>query len=300
MDDFVRPSHAVEQGHMQPLFEHGVTLGGYSTRVLELEGEGPPLVFLHGFSDSADTWRATLAKLGRLDRRAVALDMPGFGKAAALKPGKVLPQLDRFGEAAVRYAAPDGGAIVVGNSLGGCVALRLAERDSLGLEGIVPVAPAGLDMARWLALIERDPIVRTLLSSPLPLPEWALRRAVAEAYRRIAFHRPRAVDAKAIDAFTSHFREQRTVARYLQTGRALLPELKKPFRLERIACPVLVVWGEHDRMVFSKGAERVLDAVPGARLELVEDCGHCPQVECPDRFTELLLDFPPAALAEAA
>src|SRR5688500_6293982 len=160
---------------MQPLFEHGLTFAGFSTRVLELEGDGPPLVFFHGFSDSADTWRATMAKLGRLDRRAVAVDLPGFGRASPLKAGKVLPQLDRFGEAAVRYAAPEGGAIVVGNSLGGCLALRLAEREQLELGGVVPVAPAGLDMARWLAIIERDPIVRTLLSSPVPLPEWALR-----------------------------------------------------------------------------------------------------------------------------
>jgi pimeloyl-ACP methyl ester carboxylesterase len=265
-----------------------------------LEGEGPPFVFFHGFSDSADTWRATLAKLGRADRRAVAVDLPGFAKASPLKPGKVLPQLDRFAQAVVRYAAPDGGAVVVGNSLGGCVALRLAERDELGLAGIVPVAPAGLDMARWFVILERDPIVRTLLSSPVPLPEWALRRAVAEVYRRIVFHRPGSIDAKSIDAFTSHFSEQRTVARYLETGRSLLPELKDPFRLERIACPVLVVWGEKDAMVYSKGAQRVLDAVPGARLELLEECGHCPQIECADRFAELLLGFPPPAIAEAA
>ena len=285
---------------MQPLFEHGLTLGGFSTRVLELEGDGAPLVFFHGFSDSADTWRATMAQLGRADRRAVAVDLPGFAKASQLKDGKVLPQLDRFARAVVNYAAPDGGAVVVGNSLGGCVALRLAEREELGLAGVVPVAPAGLDMARWLGIIERDPIVRTLLSSPVPLPEWALRRAVAEVYRRIVFHRPGKVDAKAIDAFSSHFSEQRTVARYLATGRSLLPELKDPFRLDRITCPVLVVWGENDVMVYSKGAQRVLDAVPGARLELLPKCGHCPQLECTDRFAELLLDFPPPAMAEAA
>ena len=285
---------------MQPLFEHGLSFSGFATRVLELEGDGPPIVLFHGFSDSADTWRATMATLGRLDRRAIAVDLPGFGKASPLKPGRVLPQLDRFAEAVVRHAAPDGGAVAVGNSLGGCVALRLAERGELGLAGVVPVAPAGLDMARWLAIIERDPIVRTLLSSPVPLPEWALRRAVAAVYRRIAFHRPRSVDAKAIDAFTSHFGEQRTVARYLATGRSLLPELKDPFRLERIGCPVLVVWGEKDAMVYPKGAQRVLDGVPGARLELLDNCGHCPQVECPDRFSELLLGFPGLPLADAA
>lgn len=285
---------------MQPLFEHSLKLAGYSTRVLELEGEGPPVVLLHGFSDSADTWRSTLAALGRADRRAIAVDLPGFGAASPLKEGKVLPQLDRFGAAAVKYAAPEGGAVVVGNSLGGATALRLAEREELELEGVVPVSPAGLDMAPWLGIIERDPIVRTLLSSPLPLPEWALRRAVAEVYKRVAFHRPRSLDSKAIDSFTSHFAEQRTVARYLSTGRALLPELRDPFRLERISCPVLVVWGTQDRMVFAKGAERLLEALPGTRLELIEDCGHCPQVECPERFSELLLGFPRQPLAKAA
>jgi pimeloyl-ACP methyl ester carboxylesterase len=285
---------------MQPLFEHGLTFGGFSTRVLELEGEGPPVVLFHGFSDSADTWRATLATLGRHDRRAIAVDLPGFAHASQLGPGKVLPQLDRFGEAVVRHVAPDGGAVAVGNSLGGCLALRLAEREHLGLAGIVPVAPAGLDMAPWLRIIEAHPIVRVLLNSPFPVPEPALRRAVAEFYKRAAFHRPRSVDAKAIAAFTSHFTDPRTVARYLATGRTMFPELKNPFRLEQISCPVLVVWGEQDRMVLSKGAQRVVDALPDTRVELIPECGHCPQVECPARFTELLLEFLDPALAEAA
>ena len=285
---------------MQPLFEHGLTLGGFSTRVLELEGDGPPLVFFHGFSDSADTWRATMAKLGRVDRRAVAVDLPGFAKASPLKPGKVLPQLDRFAEATVRYAAPEGGAIVAGNSLGGCVALRLAERSDLDLAGVVPVAPAGLDMAPWLRIIEAHPLIQGILKSPVPLPAPVLRRTVAEVYKRVAFHRPSAVDAKAIASFTSHFADPRDVSRYLATGRTMMPELRDPFRLERIECPVLVVWGEHDRMVMSKGAQRVVDALPDTRVELLSECGHCPQVECPERFTELLLDFPPAPVARAA
>lgn len=285
---------------MQPLFEHGRSFGGYSTRVLELEGDGPPLVLFHGFSDSADTWRATMAKLGRSDRRAVAVDLPGFGKASPLKPGKVLPQLDRFGEAVIRYAAPEGGAVAVGNSLGGCVAMRLAEREKLDLAGIVPVAPAGLDMARWLRIIEAHPLIQGVLRSPVRVPEPVLRATVAEVYKRIAFHRPGSVDGRAIRSFTSHFADPRDVARFLSTGRSLMPELAEPFRLDRITCPVLVVWGKQDRMVLSKGAQRVLDAVPSARLELLDECGHCPQVECPDRFSELLIDFPSLPLADAA
>ncbi len=69
-----------------------------------------------------------------------------------------------------------------------------------------------------------------------------------------------------------------------------MPELRHPFALERIAVPVLLVWGDRDRLVFARGAKRVTDVVPGARLELLHGIGHCPQVEAPERFTELLLE----------
>jgi pimeloyl-ACP methyl ester carboxylesterase len=52
-------------------------------------------------------------------------------------------------------------------------------------------------------------------------------------------------------------------------------------------------------MVFATGAERVLTEVPGSRIVMVPRCGHCPQVECPERLAELIVGFP-AALAQAA
>jgi pimeloyl-ACP methyl ester carboxylesterase len=100
-----------------------------------------------------------------------------------------------------------------------------------------------------------------------------------------------------VSAFCGHFADRATVARFLATGRALMPELRDPFELERIACPVLVVWGRSDRMVYARGARRVIDALPGARVELIDGCGHCPQLEAPERFARLLLDFAPDAVA---
>ena len=212
----------------------------------------------------------------------------------------MLPQLDRFVDAALDElgrGASGAEPIVAGNSLGGCAALRAAERHELA--GIVPVAPAGLDMARWFALVERDPVVRTLLASPLPLPAAAVKRGVAEAYRRLAFRHPGAIDPRVVAAFAEHLGTKESARRVLETGRRLLPELREPFELERIDCPVLLVWGERDLLVFQTGAERVLAAAEPARLELIEDCGHCPQIECPERLTELLVDFPDT-LAQAA
>jgi pimeloyl-ACP methyl ester carboxylesterase len=285
---------------VQPLVEHRLELAGFDTRALELEGAGPPLVLLHGWADSADTWRLVLDRLAREGRHAVALDLPGFGTAASLRPEEpVLQQLDAFCAEALAYAAPRGGAVVAGNSLGGCVALRAAERNDLDLAGVVPVAPAGLDMARWLVIVERDPIVRWLLASPVPLPGQVVKAAVAESYRRLAFRQPGKVDRRVITTFASHLGSKEAAARALATGRRLLPELRDPFRLDRIHCPVLLVWGRQDLLVFQTGAERVLDAAAEARLEVLEDCGHCPQLECPERLCGLLLDFP-ARLARAA
>jgi pimeloyl-ACP methyl ester carboxylesterase len=285
---------------VQPLFEHRLTLAGYETRALELEGEGPPLLLLHGWADSADTWRLLLDHLGRIDRRALALDLPGFGTAAPLRDDEpVLEQLDSFCEAALRYAAPAGGAVIVGNSLGGCVALRAAERPELELAGVVPVAPAGLDMARWFVLVERDPVVRWLLASPIPLPGPVVRAAVAEVYRRLAFRLPGSIDPQVVSTFASHLASKEGAGRVLAIGRRLLPELRDCLRVERISCPVLLVWGRQDLLVFQTGAERVLEAAEDARLELIDDCGHCPQLECPGRLAELIVDFP-ARLARAA
>ncbi len=278
---------------MQPLVEHRLELADRDTRALELEGEGPPLLLLHGYADSADTWRRSLDRLARAGRRALAVDLPGFGDAGRLDPGPVLPQLDAFAAAAAAHLAGEAGEppVVAGNSLGGCLALRLGERADVELAGIVPVAPAGLEHPAWFRVVEGDRLVRMLLAAPVPLPELVVRAAVGQAYRQLAFARPRAIAREVVASFTSHHRDRRAVARYLATGRRLLPELDFPFELEAVRCPVLLVWGARDRMVPHRGSRRVLEALPETTYELIEDCGHCPQVEEPDRFVELLLRF---------
>ena len=86
-----------------------------------------------------------------------------------------------------------------------------------------------------------------------------------------------------VDAFSSHH-SRANVAALLESGRRLLPELPiAPFDLAAVACPVLLVWGTRDRMVPHSGARVVLDALPETRVELIEDCGHCPQLEATGR-----------------
>jgi pimeloyl-ACP methyl ester carboxylesterase len=293
-----------EDADMQPLMEHRLELAGFATRALELEGHGPPIVLLHGYADSADTWRLVLDKLARADRRALALDLPGFGTATPLaRDRSVLDQLDAFVRAAVEHVVDDGvgdAAVVAGNSLGGCLALRAGEQDDVPLAGVVPIAPAGLEMPTWFGVIDRDPILRRVLAAPLPLPEALLRAAVGEVYRQLAFARPRAASRAVVRAFTDHHRTKGDVLRILDNGRRMLPELDDPFRLDRVGCPVLLVWGDRDRMVTHRGAARVTEALPATTYELLEGVGHCPQVEAPARVAELLVGFAAAPRRRAA
>jgi pimeloyl-ACP methyl ester carboxylesterase len=102
-----------------------------------------------------------------------------------------------------------------------------------------------------------------------------------------------------VDHFTSHVRTRRDAIRMLATGHRLLPELHDCFDLGRIEYPLMVIWGDSDLMVMTSGGERVLREVPRATLEVVESCGHCPQIEATGRLVELLEAFP-ARLARAA
>jgi pimeloyl-ACP methyl ester carboxylesterase len=277
---------------VQPLFEYRRSFGGFFTRVLELEGTGPALVLLHGWADSADTWRPVLERLGRAERRAVAVDLPGFGAADRLDgDGTVLGQLDRFAADVATYAGDGASPVVVGNSLGGAVGLRLAARCEAGLAGVAAIAPAGLDMPRWFALVERDPFLNRLLAMPAPVPEVVVRGLVGRAYRLLAFADPAKASGELVAAFTSHHRDRAAVRRYLATARRMLPELDIAAELASIRCPVLLVWGDRDRMVSHRGAELVAAVLPSTRVEVLPGVGHCPQLEATERVVELLLGF---------
>lgn len=253
---------------MTQLVEHRIEVAGHATRALEVPGSAPGIVLLHGWSDSADTWRPLLAELARRGRRAIAVDLPA---AWSLDDGAVLPQLDAFAADLVATWAGDDPVVVAGTSLGGCLALRLAEHPGdVRLAGVVPVAPDGLERAAWFDPIERDPIVRKLLSIPIPVPGVLARRAT---YR----------DADPGAA-------QRALVAALGRDADLAPLLATaPFDLVGIRCPVLLVWGAHDRAVPRTNARIALDALPTTHVELIADAGPRPQLDAAGRLAELLL-----------
>lgn len=267
-----------------------VTIGGVRTRVLEVDGAGPPLLLLHGFTDSADGWRPVLGRLGRSGRRAVALDLPGSGLADPMgRPP--LRTLDALVDAAIDDHA--GPTVLVGNSLGGLLALRAAARGDQRVEGVVALAPAGLAYAPVLELLNGflDPIdLAVRLTLRLPIPS-VMVRGYARLLFEIGMSRGSA-DRGLGSRYAAHFHGIGDLRRLWSDILALDAEGRNVLDINGIRVPVLLIWGERDPITPVSAARRVLDAVPGSSLVVLPGCGHCPQVQRPARIADLLSDFP--------
>ena len=273
-DAAFRPPRLLESRAVrEPLFEHRLELAGYATRALELEGDGPPIVLLHGYADSADTWRLVLERLGREGRARAGVDLPGFGRGRRRSSeGPMLPQYDRVrrGRRRATPAEERGRPVVLaGNSLGGCIALRAgaarrpaARGHRAGRARGPRHAGAGSrsssatsSCARCWRRARRCPSrscaaasARSTSGSPSRGP--ATRPASSSRCSRATTRRP---------ARSSALRDLGRAAAARADARGLRA------RADR-RCRVLLVWGDRDRMVSHEGARHVLGAVPGRAL----------------------------------
>jgi pimeloyl-ACP methyl ester carboxylesterase len=271
--------------------ERKVEVDGLPIRYLEA-GTGPPLVLLHGAGDNVLDWRWVMPALANT-HRVYALALPGSPDSARPTADYSPAFFERF-VASFLDALSITRAAMVGNSLGGLIALRLALSEPARVMALVLVDSAGLGRTVNPAF--------TFVNLPglgvAAIPLWRTRvGAYQRAWGRTAllFARPESVPREWLA-------EQWRLARspgYLEAHWATLRAQVSPVgqrevlvdRLPSLKTPTLVVWGARDR-VFPESQAR--DAV--ARLRegspaLIPDCGHMPHVECPDRFLAALSGF---------
>jgi pimeloyl-ACP methyl ester carboxylesterase len=224
-----------------------------------------------------------LRTLAARERRAIAVDLPGFAD------GPLLPRLDRFvAELVCDQSEPP---LIMGNSLGGVAGLRAAQDPELPLAAVVAISPGGLGHQPWVNLFERDPLLHRIVNARLPLPGALIRWTIRTAYSRLAVFDASRADRDLVATYAAQYSSRADVARVVRDARRLLGELRTAFDLSRICRPVQLIWGERDLLTPLRGAQRVLEAVSDAELVVLERCGHCAQVEQPDRVADVALRF---------
>jgi pimeloyl-ACP methyl ester carboxylesterase len=271
---------------------HDVPAGRMRISTLTM-GEGPDVVLLHGLGGAKSSFFDTAAALSRR-YRVHALDLPGFGGSS--KPARAAYGAPFFARAVVDAmdALGIGRAHVVGNSMGGRVAIEVGLEHPERVGGLALLCPA-------VAFVRRDwhPVVRVMRPELGMLPHSLGRARIERVFWSLFADRdlvdPSVADI-VVDEFERIYRTAGARLAFLSSARAIY--LERPYghggfypRLSGLAAPTMFVWSSHDKLIpagFQRHVERWLPSAEHIRLE---GCGHVPQVERPERTNGLLERF---------
>jgi pimeloyl-ACP methyl ester carboxylesterase len=281
---------AATSGNQEPgrLTFHSVKTKAGRISLVEA-GVGDPVLCLHGLGGTKASFLPTLSALAE-SHRVIAMDFPGFGDSvkpiaapynAAYFARRAFEVLDRLG-------IDD--AHLIGNSMGGRVAIEAGLLDGQRVDKIVLLSPA----LAWLRDRRWAPVVKALRPE-LGLLQIAPRQVVEGIVRRIV---PGAQDgwaAAGVDEFLRAYFDPRGRAAFYAAARGIY--LDEPHgddgfwtRLAELSPDAMFVWGLHDQLVPIAFMKHVEEVLPAARhLEL--DCGHVPQLERPRETHAAVLKF---------
>jgi pimeloyl-ACP methyl ester carboxylesterase len=264
-------SLASAQTQPTPPPEKTAVVYGLNIRYIEA-GQGPTVILLHGLGSVKEIWAANIGALSA-KYHVYALDQIGFGHSdKPLLEYKITTFVDFLH--AFMQAQNLNKATLVGNSLGGWIAIDFAVRHPQMVDKIVLVDSAGLPFEKPIT-VDLNPAslgdMRTLLES-------------------IFYDKKMVTEEFALQAFTNHVRNndgftiQRTLAGFAQNQ-------FEDAKLSTIHAPALVVWGRQDELIPVSSGEKLRDGIPGAKLVVYEQCGHVPQLEKPAEFNKAVIDF---------
>jgi pimeloyl-ACP methyl ester carboxylesterase len=254
------------------------------------------VLLVHGLGANTVSWQPVAERLATaLDATVTAVDLPGFGltrlapghRATVATSGRLVREL------LVDHVGP---AVVVGNSMGGAVGVGLTARHPELVRALVLVDPA-LPHHRtppWRLIARFAPLMlpsmgrqlvgyRARVLGPEGLVESTLEWSVSRSDRLDPLLR-----AQLVELATVRVAYPEAAPAYADAARSLLFYLQRGMSddLDRLERPTLVVHGALDRLVPVSAAWAAADRYPHLTLHVIDDCGHAPQLECPDEFID--------------
>jgi pimeloyl-ACP methyl ester carboxylesterase len=253
-------------------------------------GEGEPIVFVHGITGSWQNWLENIPYFAERGRRAIALDLPGFGASPMPSWPIDMPAYGRLLHDFCEKLGVGGRAAVVGNSMGGLIAAEAVLSEPARFERLVLVSAAGF-INTWL------PRERGRATSQA----WDRLGARVGGLARFTVTHPLArwLNFRFAIRYPGRLRKE-LLWEQVNSGvpcPGFAPAIQAVIeydardRLEEIQIPTLIVWGTDDWVIPSAAAHSYNRRIPNSKLAIFEHTGHVPQMERPERFNRLLEEF---------
>jgi pimeloyl-ACP methyl ester carboxylesterase len=260
--------------------------------------QGSSVLLLHGIARSLEDWQASHDLLAA-DHRVISADLPGFGFTRRQRERPGLAAFARAMTGLLDAAGIAGPEHVMGNSLGGAVAMTMAAAHPGRVAGLVLVDSAGFGREAHI--------------SPLPMTYAVLAGAPVIGKRFVPLAREASAQVNRDQFFDPSYATPEMIRHYGKVGRQ--PDFRGTFlgtamrlgmpmvgtypgwrrvlldRVEAAAPPMLIVWGENDAVLPATHLEFALRRFPQAESHLFPDCGHMPQIEKASEFAALAGDF---------
>jgi 4,5:9,10-diseco-3-hydroxy-5,9,17-trioxoandrosta-1(10),2-diene-4-oate hydrolase len=261
-----------------------VTLqSGYKMHLID-QGQGPAVVFLHGSGSGAcghSNFKHNYPQLRDAGYRVILLDLIGYGYSD--KPADIEYPLDLF-VSTVRETLQLCGVercTLIGNSLGGAIAIGLALAHPQAVEKLVLMAPGGVEDQPDYFKMPGMALMKEVFMSAEP---------VTAARLKDFFVRGMVADSGSVDDQTVNERYELMQLQNPQVVRTMkVPNMSE--RLHEIECPALGFWGAEEKMMPETGILKLVHGMRNLRMIVVPRCGHWVMVEHRDLFNRMTLDF---------
>ena len=260
-----------------------VVLGDGTKMHYEEAGTGETILLLHGFAASSSSWSAAIPALAH-GHHVLAPDMPGFGFSD--KPDVEYGN-DLFVAATHEFLEKMGiaRAILVGNSMGGGIAVQYVRKYPEQVSRLVLIDTAGVaegfNTYQTLFKLIFNPLTEILPPN---------RTMVGLILKDVLYHDAGKVTASQIDQYYRPYTTagaMRAATKTMDSFSGHFPESD----FTGIGVPTLILWGANDRIFPVDTSETLLRLIPHSKREILSECGHTPQEEQPTGFLESLTRF---------
>jgi pimeloyl-ACP methyl ester carboxylesterase len=273
-----------------PLRETYISVNEYDVRISE-KGSGPSVILLHGLGGSLEWWELNFHALSQ-KYRVIAFDFLGFGHSA--KP-KIRFSLDVASDFMLSFldVLALSRVSLIGNSMGGLIALHTASKIPERIDKLILVDNAGFGSR--LSLVLR-------LASVYPIGEFALatrNHFTARMFLSHLFYDSRKLPARFVDCVLRIFDLPRTAEAFLEVLRfgVNLKGLRDNIwvsiveKAPSLPHKTLIIWGAEDKITPLSQACTGKNLIKNSKLLVFEKCGHLPQMEWADNFNRSVVNF---------